>query len=155
MTEDELSKFIKTVYYTFDRMLVPKEVKEYVAAWAPYIKEFDYEVAVTLLPNVCLGKEYPPRPWEFRVALINLTKSIIPPPSPPEAWVQYQAIMVNATNGTVGNEQRHIHEVLHMTLHALSAVGLNNQFDAKRFETLYEDKVKEWFKNTYWIGTKQ
>jgi hypothetical protein len=155
MTEEELSKFIKTVFCAFDRMLLPKEIKEYVLAWAPYVGEFDYDLATMLLPNVCLGKEFPPRPWEFRVALINYTKSITPPPPPPQAWVQYQAILVDAANGTVSNEQRDIHDALHMTLYALSGVGLNNQFDAKRFETLYEDKVKEWFKNTYWIPVRQ
>jgi len=153
MTDAELAKFIKTVYYTFDRALVPKEVNEYVAAWAPYIKEFDYELAQKVLPNVCLGKEYPPRPWEIRVALMDHEKDIVHPPSAPQAWAQYQVIMADVSSGTTGTHS--VHPAVHATLVALGSIGLNNQFDAKRFESLYEDKVKEWFKNTYWMGTKQ
>lgn len=153
MTDTELAKFIKTVYYTFDRVLVPKEVNEYVAAWGPYVKEFDYDLAQKVLPNVCLGKEYPPRPWEIRVALIDHTKRIPHPPSSTEAWVLYQSIMSEVASGAVTDRQ--IHEALHATLLAVSTMGLNNQFDAKRFESLYEAKVKEWFKNTYWIGDRQ
>ena len=153
MTEEELVKFIKTVYYTYDRTLVPKELKEYAVAWGPYIREFDYELAQQILPNVCMGKEYPPRPWEIRVALVDYTKRITPPPSPPQAWAQYQTILSEVTSGT---QTRHVlHPALHATLVAMQGVSLNNQFDAKRFETLYEDKVKEWFKRTYWTGEKQ
>lgn len=153
MTEQELVKFIKTVYYTFDRTLVPKEVSEYASAWAPYIKEFDYEVAQQVLPNVCLGKEFPPRPWEIRVALIDHTQGIEHPPSSTQAWAQYQAMMADVASGTTG--QWAVHQALHATLLAVKGAALNNQFDGKRFETIYEDKVKEWFKKTYWIGAKQ
>jgi len=153
MTDAELAKFIKTVYFTFDRALVPKELSEYVAAWAPYLKEFDYEVAQQILPNVCLGKEYPPRPWEIRVALIDHAKQIAHPPSTTAAWVFYQQLMAEVASGAV--QERVVHPVVHATLASISGMGLNNQFDAKRFESLYEDKVKEWFKNTYWIGTNQ
>jgi len=150
MTDAELAKFIKTVYFTFDRTLVPKELTEYVAAWAPYLKEFDYGIAQQILPNVCLGKEFPPRPWEIRVALIDYDKQIVHPPSTTAAWVFYQQLMTDVTNGTV--VERPQHPVVHATLVAISGMGLNNQFDARRFESLYEDKVKEWFKNTYGMG---
>lgn len=153
MTEQELVKFIKTVYYTFDRSLVPREVTEYAAAWAPYLKEFDYALAQQVLPNVCLGKEFPPRPWEIRVALIDHVGDIDRAPSSPQAWIQYQSMMADVANGTVSNWS--VHPALHATLVAVQGVGLNNQFDAKRFETIYEDKVKEWFKKTYGMGTKQ
>lgn len=59
MTDEELAAFLKTVFYTFDRVLVPKEVKEFVAAWGPYLKEFDYGTAQQILPNVCMGKNSP------------------------------------------------------------------------------------------------
>ena len=153
MTEQELVKFIKTVYYTFDRSLVPKEVIEYASAWAPYLKEFDYALAQQVLPNVCLGKEFPPRPWEIRVALIDHVSDIDRAPSSPQAWAQYQSMMADVANGTVGNWS--VHPALHATLVAVQGIGLNSQFDAKRFETIYEDKVKEWFKSTYGMGTKQ
>lgn len=153
MTEEELVKFIKTVYYTYDRTLVPKELKEYAVAWAPYIKEFPYEVAQQILPNVCMGEEYPPRPWQIRVALINYTKKIPQPPSSPQAWAQYQAILSDVTSGT--QTQHSLHPAMHATLIAMQGVSLNNQFDAKRFETLYQDKVKEWFKKTYSTGMAQ
>ena len=79
--------------------------------------------------------------------------SFIHPPSPTQAWVLYQTIQADVANGTV--TKREIHPALHSTLVAVSGMGLNNQFDAKRFESLYEDKVKEWFKKTYWVGAKQ
>jgi len=153
MTDAELAKFIKTVYFTFDRALVPKELTEYTAAWAPYLQEFDYPVAQQILPNVCMGKEFPPRPWEIRVALIDHTQQIVHPPSTTSAWVFYQQLMIDVASGTV--QERVVHPVVHSTLAAISGIGLNNQFDAKRFESLYEDKVKEWFKNTYGIGINQ
>jgi len=153
MTNEEVSQVIKTLYYTYDRALVPKEVKEYTAAWAPYIKEFDHEVVQQLLPNICMGREFPPRPWEVRVFLVNYTKQITPPPSPQEAWAQYQEIMAAVTSGTSANIQ--VHACLVETMKALRSIGMNNQFDAKRFEELYKDKVNQWFKNTYWIGQAQ
>lgn len=153
MTEEQLISFIKTVYYTYDRVLVPKEIKEYAVAWGPYIKEFDYDMAQQLLPNICMGKEYPPRPWEIRVGLLNYAKQIIPPPSSQEAWAQYQEILIATTSGAASSVQAH--PVLTTVLKALGSISLNNQFDAKRFESLYEDKVKQWFNNTYWIGAKQ
>ena len=153
MTDAELAKFIKTVYFTFDRALVPKELSEYVTAWAPYVQEFDYAVAQQVLPNVCMGKEFPPRPWEIRVALIDYTQQIVHPPSTTAAWVFYQQLMTEVASGAV--QERVVHPVVQTTLAAISGIGLNNQFDAKRFESLYEDKVKEWFKNTYGTGTNQ
>lgn len=150
MTEDELSQFIKTVYYTYDRILVPKEIKEYAAAWGPYVKEFDYEIALKILPNICMGKEFPPRPWEIRVGLINHTKQITQPPSPQQAWAQYQEILIANNSGAVVEVQ--VHDVLLELMRSLGSVSFNNQFDAKRFESLYEDKTKEWFKKTYWVN---
>lgn len=153
MTEDELAKFIKTLYYTYDRVLVPKDVKEYAQAWAPYVQEFPYEIAQQLLPNVCMGKEYPPRPWEIRVAIMNHTQKITPPPSPQEAWANYQQVMTAVANGTTVDFT--LHPVMVELLVALRATGLNNQFDAKRFEDLYKDKVNQWMRKTYWVGDKQ
>lgn len=153
MTDEEVAQVVKTLFYTYDRALLPKELKEYTQAWAPYIKEFPYEVAQQILPNVCMGKEYPPRPWEIRVALMNHTKGITPPPSPQEAWAHYQQVMAAATSGTTVD--LHLHPVMVELLVGLRATGLNNQFDAKRFEDLYKDKVNQWLKKTYWVGAKQ
>lgn len=149
MTEEELAAFIKTVFYTFDRILVPKEVKEYVVAWGPYIKEFDYPTAQKILPNICMGKEFPPRPWEIRVGLINHTKSITQPPPAQQAWAQYQEIVASNNAGTPVIVQ--IHEVLRELMLSLGPVSFNNQFDAKRFESLYGDICKAWFQKTYWV----
>lgn len=149
MTQDELTQFIKTVFYTYDRILVPKEVKEYAAAWGPYLEEFDYKIALQILPNICMGKEFPPRPWEIRVGLINNANQITQPPPSQQAWAQYQEIMI--ANNTGAFVQVEVHDVLRDLMRSLGSVSLNNQFDAKRFETLYEDKVKQWFKNTYWV----
>lgn len=153
MTDDELGKFIKTVFYTFDRALVPKELSEYCKAWGPYVKEFDYDLSQQLLPNICLGKEYPPRPWEIRIAILNYTNKITPPPLPQQAWAQYQAIMADINNGAVTNIR--VHEVLAATMAALGGVGMNANFDAKRFESLYEAKCNEWLKKTYAVGMNQ
>lgn len=153
MTDQELAKFIKTVYSTYDRSLVPKELKEYAEAWAPYIQGFAYDIAQKVLPNVCLGKEFPPRPWEIRVAILDHIRGSNPPPTSPQAWIQYQQIMSDVASGNVREWQ--VHPALHATLLAIQGAALNNQFDAKRFETVYEDKVKEWFKKTYWIGGEQ
>lgn len=150
MTDEELAAFLKTVFYTFDRVLVPKEVKEFVAAWGPYIKEFDYETAQQILPNVCMGKEFPPRPWEIRVGLINHLKSITQPPPTQKAWAQYQEILSSNNAGTPVTLE--VHPVLRNLMQSLGPVSFNNQFDAKRFESLYEDICKEWFKKTYWVG---
>lgn len=153
MTDEELGKFIKTLFYTFDRVLVPKEVKEFTDAWRPYVGDFPYDIAIQLLPNICLGKEFPPRPWEIRVGIYNYLNSIVPPPTPQEAWAQYQEIMAAVTSGTSANIN--LHEALMATMGAMKGIGLNNQFDAKRFEELYKDKVNQWMKNTYWMGPKQ
>lgn len=153
MTEEEIGKFLKTLYYTYDRVLVPKELKEFTSAWQPYVGEFSYETAQQLLPNICMGKEFPPRPWEVRVALINYTNQITPPPAPQEAWAQYQEIMAAVTNGTAANLT--VHDALMATMKAIGGIGMNNQFDAKRFEELYKEKVSQWFKKTYWVGPKQ
>lgn len=153
MTNDELISFIKTVYYTYDRVLVPKDIKEYASAWGPYVGEFDYDTAQNVLPNICLGRDFPPRPWEIRVGIMNHLQTIDQPPSSPQAWAQYQVMMSDIANGT--QSEHNIHPALHATLRAVQGGTLNNQFDAKRFDTLYEDKVKQWFKNIYWIGTKQ
>jgi hypothetical protein len=61
--------------------------------------------------------------------------------------------MAAVTNGTSANVR--IHDALVATLKAMGGIGLNNQFDAKRFEELYKDKVNQWMKNTYWMGDKQ
>lgn len=153
MTEDELAKFIKTLYYSYDRALVPKEIKEYVLAWSPYVQEFPYLIAQQILPNVCIGREYPPRPWEIRVAIMNYTQNITPPPTPQEAWAYYQQVMTAVANGTTADFQ--LHPVVVDLLVGLRSTGLNNQFDAKRFEDLYKEKVNQWMKKTYWMGTTQ
>jgi hypothetical protein len=151
VTDLELSQFIKTLFFTYDRALVPKDLKEYCSAWSPYIKEFDYSLCQQLLPNICMGREFIPRPWEVRVALINHTKSITPPPSPQQAWAQYQEIMAAVTSGASADIQTH--DVLVEVMRALGSAGMNNQFDAKRFEALYVDKTNQWMKKTYWVGS--
>lgn len=150
MVEAEVQQFIKTVFYTYDRALLPKELAEYAKAWGPYIRDFDYTLAQQLLPNICMGKEFPPRPWEIRVALINYTKQITPPPTPQQAWAQYQHIMAEINNGTAPNVQ--VHEVLAGVMVSLGGIGMNANFDAKRFEALYETKANEWLKKTYAVG---
>ena len=150
MTEAEVQQFIKTVFYTYDRALVPKELTEYAKAWGPYIRDFDYTLAQQLLPNICLGREFPPRPWEIRVALINYTKEITPPPTPQQAWAQYQQILSDINSGTSSSTR--VHEVVSATMAALGGIGMNSNFDAKRFESLYETKVNEWLKKTYAVG---
>jgi hypothetical protein len=150
MTDAEIQQFIKTVFYTYDRALVPKELQEYAKAWGPYVREFDYNLAQQLLPNICLGREFPPRPWEIRVALINYANKITPPPTAQQAWAQYQQIVADINNGTSPNIR--VHEVLAATMAALGSVGMNSNFDAKRFESLYETKANEWLKATYAVG---
>lgn len=153
MTEEELCQFIKTVYYAYDRVLVPKELKEYAAAWAPYVKEFDYTLCQQLLPNICMGKEFPPRPWEIRIGIMDYANKITHPPTPPEAWAHYQQILQAVNNGTGAMPETH--PVLHEAMAALGPSALNNQYDTKRFEELYKDKVNQWMKKTYWMAVKQ
>ena len=153
MSPEELNQFIKTVFYTYDRALVPKELTEYAKAWGPYIKEFDYEYCQQLLPNICLGKEYPPRPWEIRIAILNDANKITPPPVPQQAWAQYQSIMADINNGAPPTIR--VHEVLGATMAAMGGMAMNSNFDAKRFEALYEAKYNEWLKKTYGMNNKQ
>lgn len=149
MTKEELVTFVKLVYATYDRVLVPKDLTEICRAWWPYLNEFELEVAEKHLPNIVMQLNYLPRPGAIRIGILNLANKITPPPIAQEAWANYIEVM-NAVNNGAPPSNKARHEVEQATMNALGSLGsLNAQYDRKAFEAMYEAKLSEWSTKMY------
>ena len=149
MTNEELQSFVKLVYASYDRILVPKDLTDVCRAWKPFLQEFDLPTCEKVLPNICMQSLYLPKVWEIRIGVLNYLNKITPPPNAQEAWANYIEAMNSVNNGAPpSNKARH--EVEQATMNALGSLGsLNAQYDRKAFEAMYEAKLTEWSTRMY------
>ncbi len=151
MNRQELESFVKLVYASYDRILVPKDLSEIVRAWGPYLGEFDLPTCEKVLPNICMQSLYTPKAWEIRIGVLNYLNKITPPPNAQESWAIYIAIMNDVNNGA--SRDHAPHPVLVETMKALGkgAGSLSAQYDRKQFEAVYDSKLREFQKQNYGI----
>lgn len=154
MTKDEMVEIVIQVHATYDRILVPKDLKTTCSAWWDYLGEFEVGVVKKVIPNICMKSEYLPRPMAIRKGVLNYLNKLDPPPIAQEAWAQYMRIMQQVTSGAGGVEYG-IHIVLAQTIQALGSGGaqLNGQYDRKQFEAVYDSQLERWEEKAYGIAT--
>jgi len=151
MTNEELQSFVKLVYASYDRILVPKDLTDVCRAWKPFLQEFDLPTCEKVLPNICMQSLYLPKVWEIRIGVLNYLNKITPPPNAQEAWANYVGIMASMNNGASSDHSPH--QVLVETMRALGkgAGNLNAQYDRKQFEAVYDSKLRQFQLQNYGI----
>ena len=151
MTNEELQSFVKLVYASYDRILVPKDMADVCRAWKPYLETFDLPTCEKVLPNLCMQSLYLPKVWEIRIGVLNYLNKIVQPPNAQEAWAAYVGIMAAVNNGASSDYSPH--PVLVATMKALGkgAGNLSAQYDRKQFESVYDSKLRQFQLQNYGI----
>jgi hypothetical protein len=149
MTKDEALELIRIVHYTYNQTLIRKDEIEIGKAWYPYLKDLELEETRLAFIDLSMESNYQPKPMDIRKATINARTKVPKPPLPNIAWATFQSLIKNANNGA--HTPIEVHECLRKTLDSLgdTAYTMNDQYDKKRFEAVYEEAVLQYERNLY------
>lgn len=147
MSRDELKKFVRMIFASFNQQLFSADEAATFEAWWLQLSDCHYDGCVDQLRQIGLTEKYMPTPGAFKKAYL-LTRTENPPPTPQQFWVYLQSIQKTANNGTVQNmgHQNPPHPIITATMKELGATAytLTTNQDREQAYAVFNQHLTRW-----------
>jgi hypothetical protein len=156
VTKDELKKFVRLVYASWNQTLLAIDEAPTFEAWWIQLQDCSLETCVQVLKTVGLTEKFMPTPGHIKKTYIYTTHKN-PPPTPQQFWTHIQTLQKQHNNGTTPNTPTQTpHPCITATLKELGATALTYTTNQDRQEayTTYEKHVTQWLQQTTVAETK-
>jgi hypothetical protein len=146
VTKDELKKFVRVVYASYNQTLLLSDEAPTFEAWWLQLSDVPYDDGVERLRLWGLTEKYMPNPGNIKKAYI-ISRTENPPPTPQQFWAHLQTLQKQHNNGTTPNTPtKYQHPCVTETLKELGATALTlitNQDREQAYQT-YQKHFNNW-----------